>query len=258
MLSKGNSKYLRSLHQNKFRRKYGQFLAEGTVNVLDFISGPLKVAQLYATEKWLAEYQEKFSGVKSEVVTLKEMEKISALKSPSEVVAVVEKPEYLLPNIKTIDRYVLALDNIKDPGNLGTIIRTADWFGIRDIVCSEEAVDAFNPKVVQATMGSLARVRVHYADLADWLSRKPEELNVFGAVLNGNDIREAEKPGKGILLMGSEAHGISLSLNVFIDKRIRIPAAEDPGAESLNVAVATAIVCYAFLRQGISTDTDME
>jgi TrmH family RNA methyltransferase len=246
MLSKGNSKYLRSLHQNKFRRKYGQFLAEGTVNVLDFISGPLKVAQLYATEKWQAEYQENFSGVKSEVVTLKEMEKISALKNPSEVVAVVEKPDVTTPDISLIDNYVLALDDIKDPGNLGTIIRTADWFGIKDIVCSAETVDAFNPKVVQATMGSLGRVRVQYTNLAQWLSGKPEGLKVFGAVLNGNDIRKAEKPGKGILLIGSEAHGISRDLYPLIDEPVRIPAALGAGAESLNVAVATAIVCYTF------------
>jgi len=246
MLGKATIKHLHSLQQNKFRRKYGRFLAEGSINVLDFIDGSLKVIQLFATEAWITLYKETLAGLKYEVITLKEMEKVSALKNPSEVLAVVEKPEYVLPDIKTIGRYVLALDDIKDPGNLGTIIRTADWFGIRDIVCSEETVDAFNPKVVQATMGSLARARVHYADLANWFSRKPEDLKIYGAVLDGNDIRKVEKQEKGILLMGSEAHGISQPLNVFIDKRIRIPAAEDPGAESLNVAVATAIVCYAF------------
>ncbi len=250
MLSKGNSKYLRSLHQNKFRRKYGQFLAEGTVNVLDFISGPLKVIQLYATEKWLTEHEAKFSGIKSEVVSLKEMEKISALKNPSEVLAIVEKPNVTTPDISLINNYVLGLDNIKDPGNLGTIIRTADWFGIKDIVCSGETVDAFNPKVVQATMGSLARVRVHYTNLAAWLGNKPGDLKVFGAVLNGKDIRKAAKPGKGILLIGSEAHGISKTLYPFIDRPFRIPAAPGAGAESLNAAVATAIVCYEFCKTG--------
>ncbi len=247
MLSKAQIKYLRSLQQNKFRRKYGQFLAEGTVNVLDFISGPLKVAQLYATEKWHTDHREKFPGVKSEVVTLEEMKKISVLKNPSEVLAVVEKPDVILPDISLIDNYVLTLDDIKDPGNLGTIIRTADWFGIKDIVCSEETVDAFNPKVVQATMGSLARVRVHYTGLAGWLSGKPDDLKIFGAVLDGNDIRKAEKPGKGILLMGSEAHGISRALYPFINEPIRIPDVAGNGAESLNVAVATALVCYAFV-----------
>ncbi len=246
MLSKADIKFLRLLHQNKFRRKYGQFIAEGSINVLDFISGLLKVVQLYATEAWITVHEENLAGLKYEVITLKEMEKISALRNPSEVLAVMEKPEYLLPDISLINSYVLALDDIKDPGNMGTIIRTADWFGIRDIICSEETVDAFNPKVVQATMGSLARVRVHYSSLTEWFGGKPDDLKVFGAVLDGRDIRKVEKPGKGILLIGSEAHGISQSLNVFIDKRIRIPAAENSGAESLNVAVATAIVCYAF------------
>ena len=214
--------------------------------MLDFISCPLKVAQLYATEKWLAEHKGNLSELKSEVVTLKEMEKISALNSPSEVVAVMEKPDVTTPDILLIDNYVLALDDIKDPGNLGTIIRTADWFGIKDIVCSEETVDAFNPKVVQATMGSLGRVRVHYTDLVSWIGGKPGDLKVFGAVLNGQDIRKAGKPGKGILLIGSEAHGISRELYPFMDVRIRIPAGVGSGAESLNAAVATAIVCYEY------------
>ena len=159
-----------------------------------------------------------------------------------------KKPEYLLPEISSTEGYVLALDDIRDPGNLGTIIRTADWFGIQDIVCSTETVDAFNPKVVQATMGSLARVRVHYTDLASYFETKPSGLNIFGAVLDGEDIRQVPKPGKGILLIGSEAHGISETFYPFIDHRIRIPSAETSGAESLNAAVATALVCYTFLK----------
>ncbi len=246
MLSKANIKLLHSLQQNKFRRKQGLFLAEGTINVLDFIHGPLSVEQLYATEAWIAGHHSELPDLKVETVTRQQMEKISALKSPSEVLAVVEKPKYRLPDITTIDSYVLALDDIKDPGNMGTIIRTADWFGMQDVVCSLESVDIFNPKVVQATMGSLARVRVHYTNLADWFGDKPEDLKIFGAVLDGIDIRHVAKPGKGILLIGSEAHGISRPLNSLIDERIRIPAGADPGAESLNVAVATAIVCYAF------------
>ncbi|GMT46400.1 MAG: tRNA/rRNA methyltransferase [bacterium] len=250
MLSKADIKQLHALQQNKFRRKYGQFLAEGSINVLDFMGGALKIVQLFATEGWIASHQKELSGLTYESVNRQEMEKISALKNPSEVLAVVEKPEYQLPDIGAIDSYVLALDDIKDPGNLGTIIRTADWFGIHDVVCSPETVDVFNPKVVQATMGSLARVRVHYTDLAAWLTGKPEELKVFGAVLHGNDIRKAEKPGKGILLIGSEAHGISQVLHPMIDEPVRIPAISGSGAESLNAAVATALVCYKFVMQG--------
>ena len=246
MLSKNDIKFLKSLQQNKYRRRLGLFLAEGSINVLDFLQGPLRVERLFATQNWLALHEKSISEMNCVAVNRQEMEKISALKNPSEVLAVVEKPEYPLPDITTINHYVLAMDDIKDPGNLGTIIRTADWFGIRDVVCSPETVDIFNPKVVQATMGSLARVRVHYTNLGDWFSGKPEELKVFGAVLDGQDIRKAGKPGKGILLIGSEAHGISRELYPFIDVRTRIPAGAGSGAESLNAAVATAIVCYEY------------
>jgi TrmH family RNA methyltransferase len=140
------------------------------------------------------------------------------------------------------------LDDLRDPGNLGTIIRTADWFGIQDIFCSEETVDAFNPKVVQATMGSLARVRVHYTSLTEYFGQKPADLKIFGATLSGEPIASVSKPGKGILLIGSEAHGISQVLYPFIEKQIRIPSAAGSGAESLNAAVATALVCYEFTR----------
>lgn len=246
MLSKSKTKQIRSLKLSKYRRERGMFTAEGTINVTDFLTGLLEVPEVYASEEWLQEHKQLLKGIYAEAVTTGEMEKISALKNPSEVLAVVEKPEYLLPDITTIDRYALALDDIKDPGNLGTIVRTADWFGIRDIVCSAETVDVFNPKVVQATMGSLARVRVHYTSLPDYFANKPEDLKVFGAVLDGHDIRETKKPEKGILLIGSEVHGISQALYPFIDEHIHIPAGAGAGAESLNAAVATAIMCYAF------------
>lgn len=246
MLGKAKIKYIRSLHLNKFRRKYGLFLAEGTVNVLDFLSGPLQVKEIYATENWLDRHKEALVGKKPETVNPGEMEKISALKKPPGVLAVINMPVYRLPQIISRDNYVLALDDIRDPGNLGTIIRTADWFGIKDVVCSQNTVDAYNPKVVQATMGSLGRVRVHYTDLAEWLSGKPDSLTVFGTMLQGNDVRKVEKPGKGILLIGSEAHGISKALHPFIDKPVRIPSAPGSGAESLNAAVAAAIACFVF------------
>jgi TrmH family RNA methyltransferase len=249
MISKNEIKFLRSLHQNKYRRRLGLFLAEGSINVLDYLQGPLQVEKLFAGQDWLEVNKHQLSRVDCHEVSRKEMEKITALKSPSEVLAVVKKPEYLLPEISSLEGYVLALDDLRNPGNLGTIIRTADWFGIQDIVCSPETVDAFNPKVVQATMGSLARVRVHYTDLASYFETKPSGLNIFGAVLDGEDIRQVPKPGKGILLIGSEAHGISETLYPFIDHRIRIPSAETSGAESLNAAVATALVCYAFMEK---------
>ncbi len=252
MLSKAQIKQLHLLQQNKFRRKLGRFLAEGTINVLDFVRGSLSVEQLFATEEWIAGHHTELPDLKVETVTRQQMENISTLKNPSEVLAIVKKPDYPLPEINSLNRYVLALDDIRNPGNLGTIIRTADWFGIRDIVCSEETVDAYNPKVVQATMGSLARVRVHYTGLAAYFGKKPSDLKLFGAVLDGKDIRQIAKPGKGILLIGSEAHGISKTLYPFIDKHIRISSASTSGAESLNAAVAAAIVCYAFVKDEAS------
>jgi TrmH family RNA methyltransferase len=246
MLSKSEMKFLRSLHQAKYRRKLGVFLAEGSINVLDFVQGPLQVEKLFASEEWLEAHANHLSGVERKPVSRQEMEKISALKNPSEVLAVIKQPEYRLPDISSLEEYVLALDNIRDPGNLGTIIRTADWFGIHHVVCSPETVDAFNPKVVQATMGSLARVQVHYTHLKDWFSDKPEGIKIFGAVLSGTDIRKTVKPGKGILLIGSEAHGITTELYSFIDEQVSIPSPSAGGAESLNAAVATGIVCYAF------------
>ncbi len=246
MISKNEIKFLRSLHQNKYRQRLGLFLAEGSINVLDFLRGPLQVEKLFAGQEWLEAHKDQLSCVDCHTVSRQEMEKISALKNPSEVLAVVKRPEYSLPEISSLEGYVLALDDIRDPGNLGTIIRTADWFGIRHIVCSQGTVDAFNPKVVQATMGSLARVQVHYTNLASYFETKPSGLSIFGAVLDGDDIRKAAKPGKGILLIGSEAHGISKTLYPFVDARIRIPSAGTSGAESLNAAVASAIVCWTF------------
>lgn len=244
MLSKSKIKHIQSLKLNKFRKQHQVFIAEGSTNVLDFINSKAQVLEVYATEAWTNKHQEVLKGVSVEVVSSTDMERISALKHASEVLAVIHIPQHRLP--KEIDSYVLALDDIRDPGNLGTIIRTADWFGIQDIICSPETVDAYNPKVVQATMGSLTRVKVHYTPLADYFDQV-KDIPVFGAVLDGEDIRKTVKPGKGILLMGSEAHGISKALYPLIQHRIRIPSAENNGAESLNAAVATALVCASFV-----------
>ena len=248
MISKAKIKLLQSLKQPKYRKLHGAFIAEGSINVCDFLKGPLNVREVYGTGDWIEKHRDLLQRIPAEVVNAAELGKISALKNPSEVVALVEKPVHQLPDTGKIHKYVLALDDLHDPGNLGTIIRTADWFGIQDIICSEETVDAFNPKVVQATMGSLARVRIHYTSLTEYFGKKPADLKVFGATLGGAPIASASKPGKGILLIGSEAHGISEALYPFIDEQIRIPSAAGSGAESLNAAVATALVCYEFMR----------
>ena len=244
MLSKAKIKHIQSLKLNKFRKRNGSFIAEGSTNVLDFVQSEAQVQEIYATESWATQNQAALQNIPVEVVSTSEMERITFLKNSSDVLALIQIPTYQLP--EKPDGYILALDNIRDPGNLGTIIRTADWFGIHDILCSTATVDTYNPKVVQATMGSLARVRVHYTSLTDYFKKKSDEIRVFGAVLDGDDIRKTVKPGKGILLMGSEAHGISEALYPFIDHRIRIPSDATSRAESLNAAVATALVCYEF------------
>lgn len=223
------------------------FVAEGSTNVCDFIKGPLTVQMVFGTEAWAKSHEQFLQKIPVKIVTTYDLGKISSLKNPSEVLALIKKPSYSLSDIRQIDHFILALDDIKDPGNMGTIIRTADWFGIQDIICSEETVDAFSPKVVQATMGSLARVKVHYTSLSDYFKAKPADLKIFGATLYGAPIQNASKSKKGILLIGNEAHGISKELYPFIDQQIHIPSAKNSEAESLNAAVATALVCYEFV-----------
>lgn len=237
----------------KYRRQHQLFVAEGTTNVLDFLHSGIETEAIYATRDWLKTYESKLYKLNTTEVNLKELSKISALKNPSEVLAVFAIPEKIEADLNTMNDLVLMLDDIRDPGNLGTIIRTADWFGINHIICSENTVDAYNPKVVQATMGSLARVQIYYQDLKITLKAKPDYLKVFGAVLKGNDMVELAKPNHGIILIGSEAHGISKELLPLIDMKITIPkhlSADVPAsAESLNASIATAIICYEFRRK---------
>jgi len=179
---------------------------------------------------------------------MKDIEKISTLKTPQEVIGLVKIPIWPTLNYDNLrQRFSLVLDNIQDPGNMGTIIRTADWFGIADIICSEDTVDVYNPKVVQATMGSLARVNVHYASLAQVLPQI--KLPVFGAMLNGENIYNTTFGNEGLLVMGNEGNGISADIERLITTKITIPRAGE--AESLNVAIATAILCSEIKRNSM-------
>lgn len=239
MISKNQIKHIRSLSQQKFRKEHRQFIAEGPKIVGELPNSPIKVEAVYGLEDWVEENRARFEYVKTEVVQVnsKELERISMLKTPNQVVAICRIPEMDMDDIYEEDGNILCLDGIRDPGNLGTIIRTADWFGIINIICSEDCVDVFNPKVVQSTMGSIARVNVYYTDLPAYLADSKQDI--YATVMEGESIWEA-RPGKGIYVIGNESNGISPEVLYKATRKISIPSAGQ--AESLNASVAAGIV----------------
>ncbi len=249
MLSKSKIKLINSLRYPKYRKQHQLFVVEGSINVVDFLKSPLRLDALFATERWLDKHQKTLGTLPASVVDLDQMKKLSALATPSEVLAVFQLADSAMPNVDEIDDLVLVLDGIKDPGNMGTIIRTADWFGIQHIFCSLDSVDVFGSKVVQASMGSLARVNVISTDLLALLRDKKADWKSYGAYLEGENLAEIAKPKKGFIVIGSEAHGISDYLESFIDCKLHIPPWGNSGAESLNASIATGIICYGLRTQ---------
>ena len=229
MLSRNQIKFIKSLKQKKFRLQHQLFVVEGEKIVNDFLNSDWKIEQIYATKEWEGDAVE---------VSIKELERISSLKTPNKVLAIIKMPQR-----KSVisGNLVLALDNIKDPGNLGTIIRLADWFGIQHIICSQNCVELYNPKVVQATMGSLCRIQVQYLNLKSTLENMTD-YDICAAVMDGKSIFSVEKSEKRIILMGSESHGISTELLEIAHQRVTIPKSENSQAESLNVANACGII----------------
>lgn len=250
MISKNKIKYIRSLELKKNRNKEGLFVAEGHKVVDDLLA--LRPAMLLvATKEWL---QGKHLNERTEVieVTEEELRKVSFLQHPQQVLAIFEQDSQNAFNATEVDvtELSLALDGVQDPGNLGTIIRIADWFGITHIYCSQETADVYNPKVVQATMGSIARVSVRYGDLQALIDNLPEGTPVYGTLLDGENIYQQELDNKGIIIMGNEGKGISPALAKKVNKRLLIPNFPEgrATADSLNVAIATAITCSEFRR----------
>lgn len=240
ILTKNQIKLITSLRQKKQRTKLGLFTVEGKKGVKEFLGSEYNLHHLYAISDDFQCPAERFT-----LISAAELKKISDLATPQEVVAVFEIPES-----KDIsqDNLILVLDAVRDPGNLGTIIRLCDWFGIEHLVCSETTVDCYNPKVVQATMGSLTRVTMNYTNLVEFL--KVSSLTSFGAFMDGTNIYEASLPEKGVLIMGNEANGISRDLEQLIQNRISIPSfSTHQATESLNVATATAILLSEFKRR---------
>ena len=240
MLVKSQVKYIQSLGHKKFRDAEGVFVAEGPKIVLEFLqSGLLRLVQCFATPDWLISHAE-INEVRKQLfneISEKELGRISFHSSPNQVLAVFDKPVFNKP-VKP-NSLTLLLDTIQDPGNLGTILRTADWFGVTRIVCSEDTADVYSPKVVQSAMGSLVRVEMIYTDLKEYINSNPG-IPVYAASLDGDIIDEKIKLTHIMLLVGNESKGISPALESLATKCLRIPG--NGGAESLNVAVATGIL----------------
>lgn len=242
MITNNEIKFIKSLHQKKVREQEGLFLVEGEKMVQELLQhNAWEVVLLVGTEAWLNANtfgsRIKFHEVKNDV-----LERITAMQTPNQVLAVVRSKRQEFNFDKALQSTTLFLDDIRDPGNLGTIIRIADWFGIPQIVCSPQSVELYNPKTVQSTMGSIFRIGISYADLVDLsLVLHEKEIPLYGAVMEGKDIHQVKFPTSKVLVMGSESHGISQQLERRLDHRITIPRIGK--AESLNVAVATGIVC---------------
>ncbi|MDR1938307.1 MAG: RNA methyltransferase [Tannerellaceae bacterium] len=249
MLSKNKIRYIRSLELKKFRNIHNAFVAEGNKLVADMM-GAFECEWMLAKPSWMAT-QGDIPAQELWVDENGEIGKVSFLTTPQDVIAVFKRPSYDLGQADASSSLILALDGIQDPGNLGTIIRLADWFGIEHIVCSPDTADAFSPKAVQATMGALAHVKVHYTGLETYLkAASPSPL--YGTFLNGENLYAHPLSRSGIIVMGNEGNGIRPELEPLIRRRLCIPSypPERTTSESLNVAIATAIVCAEFRRRG--------
>jgi TrmH family RNA methyltransferase len=246
MLSKSQISLLKSLQHKKFRTGHGLFLVEGNKSVMEFINSPYQIEAIYHTYPPDPKMLKLSRKINFQGISLNELEKISTLKTPHDAVALVKIPVWPdLSNQTIAEKFAIVLDGIQDPGNMGTIIRTADWFGIKNIICSEDTVEVYNPKVVQATMGSLARVNVYYINLAEFLPLV--NVPIFGALLNGSNIYHTDFGKQGLIVMGNEGSGLRPEIKKLVQKAVTIPGAGN--AESLNVSIATAIFCSEINRK---------
>jgi len=258
MISSSRSKLLRSLQHKKFRDQHRLFLVEGEKMVGELMGHDqdqrFRIREIYATPEWISRNSKQVQSPEIEVVeaTQAEIKKVSTLVSPQPVLALVSMPDSLFEIEELLHTPVLAFESIRDPGNLGTIIRTADWFGMNHIVCTPDSTDVFNPKVVQSTMGAIARVKVHYHDLNELLGNPAiKQKAVYGTYLEGENIYQTILEPAPLILFGNESHGLSKRLESYIRHRISIPSfsMNGKGSESLNVASSVAVVCSEVKRR---------
>lgn len=248
MISKATIKKIHALDMRKFRRNERLFVAEGP-KLVDELCATMKPDYIAALPEWISENAKIVSGTEYDIVSPDELQRASLQKNPQQVIALFPIPEHRFCTEQLKNELVLMLDGVQDPGNLGTIARIADWFGIRNILCSAETADIYNPKAVQATMGALARVKFHYTDLPQLLSQY--DGPVYGTFLDGENIYGQELSENGIIVMGNEGKGISQGVGEMINRRLYIPnyPIGTQTTESLNVAIATSIVCAEFRRR---------
>lgn len=251
MISKNQIKYIHQLELKKFRKQEGLFIAEGHKVVGDLLRAGFKPRQIFAVQNWITDNSSQLSVLDSQLseVNLEELTRLSLLQHPQQVLALFPIPdEQTIPSPK--NALSILLDNVQDPGNLGTIIRIADWFGIDTIYCSLGTVDAWNPKVVQATMGSIARVHIKYVDPQLLFDSLPDKFPVYGTFLDGDNIYTQQLSQQGIIVMGNEGNGISDAVRSRVTHKLLIPDFhKGDTADSLNVAIATAITCSEFRRR---------
>lgn len=251
MISKNKIKYIHSLELKKKRRDENAFVAEGP-KLIDELIGNFECLYIAATEEWAEESQEKTKDIPVDIVTENELRKISFLDTPQKVLAVFRQHEYQFTPSVIEQNLCIAIDGVQNPGNLGTIVRLADWFGIEHIFCSRSSADVYNPKTVQATMGGIARVCVHYCDLPELIRSLPLGTPVYGTFLDGDNIYSEQLEQHGLIVMGNEGKGVSAEVADLVTNRLYIPnyPTDRLTSESLNVAIATAIICAEFRRRG--------
>ena len=250
IISKNQIKLIKSLNIKKFRKKENLFFCEGLKIFSSLICSNFKIISVFGTQKFADNFSNEINNIDFTLVSEKELKKISSLSTPQEVLCLVQRKERNIEQIDFSKQLTIVLDKIQDPGNLGTIIRIADWFGIKNIICSDNSVDIYNPKTVQATMGSIFGVNIFHENLKNFFSSIDKNIPIYGTFMNAENIYTKELSANGIIVMGNEANGISAEVENFITEKISIRDFNDKKtAESLNIAVATAIVCSEFRRR---------
>ena len=252
MVSKAQAKYVQSLHQKKYRQRHGAFLVEGGKSVLELLSSGLEVELLFVSEAFASQNRAQLAaGPSFQPASEAELTSLGTLATNTTALAVARRPpEPALPPALPAARLLLALDDVRDPGNLGTLLRLADWYGLPGVVLSPDCADPYSPKTVAASMGAFARVPVWERELGAWLGSLPASVPIYGADLAGDNVHQVALQPAGVLVMGSESHGLTPAVAAGLTRRLHIPRGPGGRAESLNVAISAAILLDNFFRAG--------